>query len=274
MPTRDSTPRTAASVKLIWLNTLAINLRFYHKNAFWWCCIILILQKTNNTSHRPSKNEWKYSLVSRRRRPCQGKWIKPILCLKTGYKIDERQAQLCKCPTEFHLHPAVQSRAGTCGHFPNQSPQNCWAPLGSLGAMTVEIAFPWQQRISPSLPFLRSANGRNGRAAQLHAVQRVCSQRQNENAISTVVLKSNINNKNVGIAHDQQTTCVRCFNCMGSALLRGKLPHCLTTPHQKGTQDGFWIPIKIPAEYGSLMPIIPENEKMKKICKGTLTNKF
>ena len=48
----------------------------------------------------------------------------------------------------------------------------------------------------------------------------------------------------------------------------------LYTPHWKGTQDGFWIPIKIPAEYGSLMPILPENAKKKKFCGGTLTNKF
>ena len=46
------------------------------------------------------------------------------------------------------------------------------------------------------------------------------------------------------------------------------------TPHWKGTQDEFWIPIKIPAEYGSLMPILPENAKKKKIYRGTLTNKF
>ena len=46
------------------------------------------------------------------------------------------------------------------------------------------------------------------------------------------------------------------------------------TPHWKGTQDGFWIPIQIPAEYGSLMPILPENAKKKKIYRGTLTNKF
>ena len=52
------------------------------------------------------------------------------------------------------------------------------------------------------------------------------------------------------------------------------LKEILTTPHWKGTQDGFWIPIKIPAEYGSLMPILPENAKKKKIFRVTLTNKF
>ena len=42
-----------------------------------------------------------------------------------------------------------------------------------------------------------------------------------------------------------------------------------TTLSGKGTQDEFWIPIKIPAEYVSLMPKLPENAKSKKICKGT-----
>ena len=35
------------------------------------------------------------------------------------------------------------------------------------------------------------------------------------------------------------------------------------TPHQDGTQVRFWIPIKIPAEYVSLMPRLPKNAKMK-----------
>ena len=46
------------------------------------------------------------------------------------------------------------------------------------------------------------------------------------------------------------------------------------TPCGKGTQDGFWIPNKIPAEYVSLMPTLPENAKMKIIYGGTLTNNF
>ena len=46
------------------------------------------------------------------------------------------------------------------------------------------------------------------------------------------------------------------------------------TPCRKGTQDEFWIPIKIPAEYVSLMPTLPENVKIKIIYGGTLTNKF
>ena len=46
------------------------------------------------------------------------------------------------------------------------------------------------------------------------------------------------------------------------------------TPHQKGTQVGFWFPIKIPAEYVSLMPTQPENAKNKIFHGGVLTNKF
>ena len=41
-----------------------------------------------------------------------------------------------------------------------------------------------------------------------------------------------------------------------------------------GKQDTFWIPVKIPAEYVSLMPELPENAKIKIIYGGTLTNNF
>ena len=60
---------------------------------------------------------------------------------------------------------------------------------------------------------------------------------------------------------------------LGESSLEGKKNmltelHC--TPHWMGTQDEFWIPIKIPAEYGSLMPILPENTKKKKNLQGDL----
>ena len=42
----------------------------------------------------------------------------------------------------------------------------------------------------------------------------------------------------------------------------------------KRTQDQFWIPVKIPAEYVSLMPGLPGNSKKKKIYRGTLTKDF
>ena len=37
----------------------------------------------------------------------------------------------------------------------------------------------------------------------------------------------------------------------------------------KGTQGQFLIPVKIPAEYVSLMPKLPENAKIKIIYGGT-----
>ena len=41
------------------------------------------------------------------------------------------------------------------------------------------------------------------------------------------------------------------------------------TPCGNGKQDGFWIPVKIPAKYVSLMPKLPGNAKMKMIYGGT-----
>ena len=41
------------------------------------------------------------------------------------------------------------------------------------------------------------------------------------------------------------------------------------TPLEEGTQVGFWLPIKIPAEYVSLMPRLPENAKNKILRRGT-----
>ena len=48
----------------------------------------------------------------------------------------------------------------------------------------------------------------------------------------------------------------------------------LPTPLEKGTQVGFWLPIKIPAEYVIMMPGLPENAKSKIFHGGTLNNKF
>ena len=41
-----------------------------------------------------------------------------------------------------------------------------------------------------------------------------------------------------------------------------------------GTQDRFWIPVKILVEYVSLMLGLPGNSKKKKIYRGTLTKDF
>ena len=41
------------------------------------------------------------------------------------------------------------------------------------------------------------------------------------------------------------------------------------TPLEKGTQVGFWLPIKIPEEYVSLMQRLPENAKNKIFHRGT-----
>ena len=46
------------------------------------------------------------------------------------------------------------------------------------------------------------------------------------------------------------------------------------TPLQKRMQVRFWVPIKIPAEYVSMMPGLPENAKSKIFHGGTLNNKF